>query len=398
MDTSSDFLAPEFLNIIFFEQKNLIIFPYVDLKYIKALELFTVGYNIVDLDSTSLSNLKEIIEFEISNSYSQTPSLYFIINANAKTILDLLKIEELRCIINSNENLIKKIPGKYLEPKDNYFIFYNKKNKRFLNYEVIPDNLEFEREIISTSNNEAMLLDKIQKIKIAATRIFTDLVEKGDLDNIAEILIDYEPKYWNKILKFTKLYYKINIPKISPKLIDNCKNDRIKNKNICLSESNQKYLNEYEYIISINPRIANEFIRLLHNVNINTKNLELEELYNPLKLYIYLRNHHWKDGIPKRFILDWIKMKNTNYSLTDNDLNDFDEIFAKLGISNEIIDKLFSMSFEENLGSKKKKELEFTPELSNISNNLLEIIQNDFSLFRKKVLELLSNIENNLEN
>jgi len=243
-----------------------------------------------------------------------------------------------------------------------------------------------------------MLLDKIQKIKIAATRIFTDLVEKGDLDNIAEILIDYEPKYWNKILKFTKLYYKINIPKISPKLIENCKNNKFKNKRTYLSESNQKYLNEYEHIISINPRIANEFIQLLHNVNINSKNLELEELYNPSKLYIYLRNHHWKDGIPKKFILDWIKMKSTNYSLTDNDLNDFDEIFAKLGISNEIIGELFSTNFEENLGSKEKKELEFTPELSNISNNLLEIIQNDFSLFRKKVLELLSNIENNLEN
>ncbi|MHA1337292.1 MAG: hypothetical protein ACTSPW_16390, partial [Promethearchaeota archaeon] len=92
------------------------------------------------------------------------------------------------------------------------------------------------------------------------------------------------------------------------------------------------------------------------------------------------------------------KMKSTNYSLTDNDLNDFDEIFAKLGISNEIIGELFSTSFEENLEFKKKKELEFTPELSIINNNLLEIIHDDFSLFRKKILELLSNIENNLEN
>ena len=65
MDTDFDFMEPEFLDILFFQQKNLVIFPYVDLKHLHALELFTVGHNVVDLESTALYNLKEIIE----NSY-----------------------------------------------------------------------------------------------------------------------------------------------------------------------------------------------------------------------------------------------------------------------------------------------------------------------------------------
>ncbi|MDX1797557.1 MAG: hypothetical protein R3255_02805 [Candidatus Lokiarchaeia archaeon] len=63
MDTGSDFIKPEFLNIIFFQQKNLVIFPYVDLKHLHALEKFTVGYNVVDLETTALHNHKEILEF-----------------------------------------------------------------------------------------------------------------------------------------------------------------------------------------------------------------------------------------------------------------------------------------------------------------------------------------------
>ena len=88
-DTGFDFIQPEFLNILFFQQKNLVIFPYVDLKHLHTLELFTAGYNVVDLESTALYNLKEIIEFGAGNSYSQNKSLYFIYN------LDREKFDEI---------------------------------------------------------------------------------------------------------------------------------------------------------------------------------------------------------------------------------------------------------------------------------------------------------------
>ena len=64
-------MQPEFLNILFFQQKNLVVFPYVDLKHLHGLENFTVGYNVIDLESTALYNIKEIIEFEANNCYSQ---------------------------------------------------------------------------------------------------------------------------------------------------------------------------------------------------------------------------------------------------------------------------------------------------------------------------------------
>ena len=90
MDTDFDFMEPEFLDILFFQQKNLVIFPYVDLKHLHALELFTVGYNIVDLESTALYNLKDIIESETNNSYSQNPSLYLVYNLDKEKVKNWL--------------------------------------------------------------------------------------------------------------------------------------------------------------------------------------------------------------------------------------------------------------------------------------------------------------------
>jgi len=78
VDTGYDYISPEFLNIILFQQKNLVIFPYVDLKHFHALEVFAVGYNIVDLDSTAIHNIVELLEYESYNSYSQNPTLFFI--------------------------------------------------------------------------------------------------------------------------------------------------------------------------------------------------------------------------------------------------------------------------------------------------------------------------------
>ena len=61
MDTQYDFITPEFLNLLFFQQKNLVIFPYVDLKHLRSLQVFAVGYDVVDIDSTVVHNLSEIV-------------------------------------------------------------------------------------------------------------------------------------------------------------------------------------------------------------------------------------------------------------------------------------------------------------------------------------------------
>jgi hypothetical protein len=314
MDIGSDFIQPEFLNIIFFQQKNLVIFPYVDLKHLHGLEIFTIGYNVVNLESTALHNLKEILEFESSNSYSQNPTLYFIYNMDREKVKELMEVDGIRCIINSNENLSSLANG-------SKFIFFNKKNNQFLNYNITDRELEFENSLIKNSQDADILQETIQKIKIAATRVFKELNQAGNLENLPNILVEYEQKYWKSILDFTSNYFEINIPDISG----------IKSKP---KKPLKDYSDEYEVIISTNPVLGKEFIQLLHDYRskkVNPAHLELEELYNPQKLYNYLRNHHWKEGIPKTFINEWIQMKLSNYQLTETDQSDFDFIISKIG-------------------------------------------------------------------
>ena len=139
MDTGLDFITPEFLDIVFFQQKNLVIYPYVDLKHLHYLELFTIGYNVVDLESTALHNLKDIIEFQTTIDYSQNPTLFFISNVDKTKIKEIMELDNIHCIINSNgkKELSELVNG-------SSFIFFNKKSSQFLNY-TTNSYLELER-------------------------------------------------------------------------------------------------------------------------------------------------------------------------------------------------------------------------------------------------------------
>ena len=156
MDVGEDFLTPEFLNILFFEQKSLVIFPYVDLKHLHTLEIFTPGYIPIDLESTALNNIKSFLESERNNSYSQSPTIYFISNVDKQKVQEIMEIKDIHCIINSNENLADLANG-------SQFVFYNKKTKRFINYDDDNIDLEFERSIVSDAPDKILLQNKIQK-------------------------------------------------------------------------------------------------------------------------------------------------------------------------------------------------------------------------------------------
>ncbi len=317
MDTKYDFISAEFLNILFFQQKNLVIYPYVDLKHIHSIDCFTVGYEVVDLDSTVLHNLREIIEFEVSSSYSQQPTFYYILNAKMEDIKILLEAPNIHCVINTHENV------EHLANSDK-FIFYNKKNNSFLNYAPERVNLSFEQHLIQTSQNEQILLDEILKIKSVATRIFVDLNNRNNSDNLPKLMHDYDQIFWDKILAFTRLYYKIQIPKFErPKEMPKKK----------FSKPLKDFSSEYEDILKTNRKIGQKFIQLLHNYRfekVNPANLEVEQLYYPKKLYNYLRNHHWEKGIPPDFLSKWVQMIGTKLQKNENDLLDFQIIFEKL--------------------------------------------------------------------
>jgi hypothetical protein len=151
VDTGYDFLLPEFFNILFFQQKSVIIFPYVDIKHLKAIEVFLEGYTIIDIDTTALHNISTIVSHEAYNSYSVKPVLYFIVNANLKIIKDLMELSKIHCIINTSDN-----PESLVQ--SNEFIFYNKKNRFFLNYNSENQDLLYETELLQESKNEQFLL------------------------------------------------------------------------------------------------------------------------------------------------------------------------------------------------------------------------------------------------
>jgi hypothetical protein len=379
MDTGIDFIQPEFLNILFFEQKNLIIYPYVDLKHLHALESFTVGHNIVDLDSTALHNIREIIEADSYDSYSQTPSFYFVFNLNKEKIKEVIKIDQVRCILNTNDKMDNFRDGAL-------FISYNKKTNSFSNYHPENNDLDFEKYLISSSENEAILLDKIHKIKSVATRIFTEANQNGNLNNLPEMLEDYNEKYWGKILRFVEKYYKIDLPKIPKNLSGKRKNN----------SRLEDYSQEYDYIISLNKNIAKEFIHLLHDWrsnHVNPSNLEIEQLHSPIKLYEYLRNHHWREEMPSDFLIDWMAMKNTRYNLNEDDHNDFEKLFNFLKVPDDFIINSLDTYFTRSIKDNQNKEHINNKSFVNTSD--LEYIPNldNFSEFKKWLLKRLDQIE-----
>jgi len=385
MDTDFDFIEPEFLDILFFQQKNLVIYPYVDLKHLHALELFTVGYNVVDLESTALYNLKEIIESETNNSYSQNPSLYLIYNLDSGKVKEIMEIKNIRCILNTNENISHLANG-------TSFIFYNKKNKKFINYQGNKSNLEFEKYLVSSSDNETILLEKIQQIKITANKIFTEFNNIGNLDKLPQLLQDYDWKFWEKILNFVELYYKIELPDI------NKANNRVKKEledNLDKKKVLKDFTGEYEIIVSLNKNIAKEFVQLLHEYRshkVNAANLDLEQLYNPQKLYEYLRNHHWKNEIPEEFLSKWVHMENSQYILQESDKKDFKNIFEKLNLRDNRILKFCGNDCIKYTGDTQITKQDNVDEVFITKVTEIPSIEN-FPEFKKWILKRLNEIE-----
>ena len=161
----------------------MVIFPYVDLKHLHALEIFVPGYNIVDLESTAIHNLREMLEFESNNSYSQNPTLYFIYNIDGKKIKEIIQYEDIRCIINTSENVSHLANG-------DSFIFFNKKNNQFLNYH--NTDLEFENYLFNASKSESILQDKVLEVKTVGTQVFNEIIENEDKADLTELLGKYD--------------------------------------------------------------------------------------------------------------------------------------------------------------------------------------------------------------
>ncbi len=374
VDTGEDFITPEFLNILFFQQRNLVIYPYVDLKHLHTLEIFTVGYSNVDLESTALHDLKRVLEFESENSYSQSPSFYFIYNLGRSNIKEVLSMDSIRCVLNSNENISDLADSRR-------FIFYNKKNNHFLNY--AGGDLEFETNLISMAKTREILNDSIQKIKSTASLIFSELNSNNSFENLPDILKDYNSKYWQKILKFTENFFEIKVPRVED--LDFKLESKVDEK-----DDLKDFSDEYEVIVSTNKSIGKEFIQCLHEYRskkVNASHLELEDMFNPLRLYNYLRNRHWKEGIPEMFIKEWGSMSRSQYNLTEIDHDDFERIFKKLNIP------LVQINYRKENKLEIKKVNKVSSSIKRLENKTIPFVK-DFSAFKEWIFETLDGIEN----
>ncbi len=384
MDTAFDFIKPEFLHLLFFQQKNLVIYPYVDLKNLRGLEVFTIGYNLIDLESTALYDLKEVI---LNDSYSDihTPNFYLIYNLDKKKAKDLLELKDVHCILNVNQNITN-----LLSESNNHYIFYNKKTDKFLNYDFSNVDLKFEQILISLADNIEILRDNLQNIKITANQLYIELNKNPDSINLSKILKNYDEDEFPKILEFTKNYYNITLP------------EDILTKRKRFYKPPEKIIDfsgEFDIITNHNKKLREEFIQSLHEYqdkHVNKSNLELSELYSPQLLYNYLRKHHWKEGIPKDFLEEWIKMNQTKYELQENDYIEFEEILTKLKIPQKIITELISGTID----SKSKKTNTKIFNQRNVAKDSSEKGKipsvSDFAKFKKWILKELDAIEKNL--
>lgn len=386
MDTGYDYITPEFLNLIFFQQKNLVIFPYLDIKHLHSLEIFAASYNIVDLDSTAIHNTFELLEHASYDSYSQNPSLFFITNVTKDQLHKIMNLDAIHCIINSNEN----VDGLAVEGSD--FIFYNKKNKKFLNFNTENIDISFESWLIKSSQNQSILQDKIIKIKSVATQLFTELNQNADKKKLIEILSEYEKTYWDKIIQFTEKFYDIEVPDLPRVRISS---------DFAKQETLDKHLKEYELIIKSNANIAREFVKALHEYRskkVNPANLELMELFSPRQLYSYLRTHHWEQEIPEEFIQEWVNMNISHYPLSESDIQDFLTLFSELNIVcmnikfPTISKEHLASSSLDNGNEESKNETRVKVE----TNINIPSIQ-DFSLFKQWIYNKLDQIETRLK-
>jgi len=386
MDTKYDFITPEFLHLLFFQQKNLVIYPYVDLKHLRGLEVFTVGYNLIDLESTALYDIKEVISSDISSD-THAPNFYLIYNLNKEKAKDLLELKDVHCILNVNQTI------KDLLPETNEtFIFYNKKTNKFLNYSFENVDLKLEQIIISISENIEMLRGELQNIKNSANQLFIELNKDPESINLSKILNRYHEHEYPKIFEITEKFYGINIPddiledmprfaRTTPKVLD--------------------FSPEFNAIVDRNKKLREEFIQLLHEYRIkhvNESNLELRELYSPQLLYTYLRKHHWAQGIPQEFFEEWIQMKQTKKELWENDFLDFEEMLVNLKIPQKTISSILSNHKNKRLNENDVQDPIIPPQ--NANNDNLEINKknnipptSDFALFEKWILSQLDEIE-----
>ncbi|MHA1842967.1 MAG: hypothetical protein ACTSWE_01700, partial [Promethearchaeota archaeon] len=375
MDTESDFITTQFLHLIFFEQRNVLIYPHVDLKYLNALEIFTVGYTFIPIDATALTSVNDILE---ANVYSTIPNFYLIYNLNLNDIKAIMQYPSLHYILNTHDNakeLLSKLSVSSIQSPSSAFsenltpqplIFYNKKSKRFLNYDFIARDLSFEKKIIERCPTLDLLRDELLKIKHLAGQIYILLNEGKSIESIQKFLSKSheDENEQEKILRFMEHYYGVRICHLLKKASSLDDDNSISTENIYESKDPlQHYREEYQALKKLPGAVKRMFVSCMEEYcleHVNTANLEDKVLINPENRYLYLRQNHWKQGLPENFLRTWLK--SVPWEAHVLDIHSFLQL---LGFPSNKIDSLFtSLSSSTSLDNFTPKEDYFPQELT----------------------------------
>lgn len=336
MDVKYDFITPELFNILFFRQKNLIIFPYVDQEHLQTLEIFLDGYKVDICDATAIYNLKDVLIY--STGYSQIPEFRLILNVDKADILDLCKLEKFRGVINTRMKEIK--PDVMIKAQKSGFIIYNKKLKSFPNYSFKDIDLTFETEILNKCPSLEILIDEIGSLRSLSKKIYLALNQENEKEEIIKILQEIKPQYYNKIFEQVSNYYNINVPSEILEISD----DKGKNDKELSKDEKEIGLLQYDKVRKINPQIFNIFVTSLSNYkeNFNDRNLVIKQ-YFPENFYVYLKSHHWKENIPEEFLENFCRQVSNQVDYSDDVYEDLKKILTTIGVGNGYFDGINSL-------------------------------------------------------
>jgi hypothetical protein len=262
--------------------------------------------------------------------------MYLLHNCSQDQLEEILEMNQLRCIININQEIKPDLIDGH-----NY-ILYNKKQKKIIG--DFSEDLEYEKTLIHNTEKTITLHNQLQKMFIEATTMF-ECISKGEQDEVKDILVKYPKHIRVKLLDFIELYFEITIPEkkkllksISEKRVNVPTEEREQEnlRKIRISSENKAQIQKEYNLIMKNVNIGREFIQLLHKYkakHVNQSNLDMDQLINPSKLYLYLRTHHWKEGIPHDFIIKWVQMKNTQGKVKEDTKRSLRELINALNIS-----------------------------------------------------------------
>ena len=389
MKIEVDFLKPEFLNILFFKQKNLIIFPHIDVKKLRTLDMFCIDCSCIEIDATLLDDINDLIEEDFINPYNQNKNLYYIFNIQASRIHELIKNDSIRCIINVSNN-IEDIP------KNEKFVFYNRKINQFYNYSPNNNDLTFETELLINFKENKRIIDDLFQIKQVASKFYAEYCDEIDLEKLKFVLNDFDPIFWPKIIEYIENYYGIEVPKeILP--------ENIKTNLIPIKIRENSYRQEYRNAIKIHFAISKNFIDALSayiNELKKASDLELNYFYIPEDLYVFLRENYWRDKIPDDFI-DMLYIKSIPLFESKEELDLFFKKFSsKLPVDQECISS-FSRNeiefMEYKLNKGKDNQREKSSENNGIGKNEKIPDISNFSEFKNWILKILSEIKKQME-